>query len=284
MSEQNKDSGGGFMSLDPLCDEMQNEFKIKSARLLYPDKIHGTLEVGRSLFDLICAFPSISLSRNGIDMYFGHSDGSNIEETIRIISEWLKVPYNQSDTDELTVGYPVTRRRAYITISDNLVVYSHSGCLRFYTNILRATSGMRRSNCSYTIMNIKSNGTITDLIHCFNPDSASFIIGGKGSHSNEEKENKTKMLSESNGETLVKLNRTWQEETAIEFIVEWFNKFVIENKFSAQFNELPSDLIIKALELGCKIKIKPCENASLSTGLYRLTIIPPKNEEYKNKN
>lgn len=50
------------------------------------------------------------------------------------------------------------------------------------------------------------------------------------------------------------------------------------NKFSTAFNELPTGLINKALELGCKIKIKPCENASLETGLYRLTIILPKSK------
>lgn len=51
-----------------------------------------------------------------------------------------------------------------------------------------------------------------------------------------------------------------------------------KNNFSTVFNELPTGLINKALELGCKIKIKPCGNASLETGLYRLTIILPKSK------
>lgn len=61
-------------------------------------------------------------------------------------------------------------------------------------------------------------------------------------------------------------------------MTNWVIKSGFNNKFSTTFNELPTDLINKALELGCKIKIKPCENASLETGLYRLTIIPTKSK------
>ena len=70
-------------------------------------------------------------------------------------------------------------------------------------------------------------------------------------------------------------NKEWENRIA-RFMTYWVTKSGFNSKFTKAFNELPTDLINKALELGCKIKIKPCENASAKTGLYRLTIIPPK--------
>ena len=70
------------------------------------------------------------------------------------------------------------------------------------------------------------------------------------------------------------------EKRIITIMTNWVIKSGFNNKFSTAFNELPTDLINKALKLGCRIKIKPCENASAKTGLYRLTIIPPKNKDY----
>lgn len=73
--------------------------------------------------------------------------------------------------------------------------------------------------------------------------------------------------------------KEWEKRITT-IMTNWVIESGFNNKFSVILNELPTDLINKALELGCKIKIKPRENASLKTGLYRLTVIPPKNEEY----
>ena len=74
--------------------------------------------------------------------------------------------------------------------------------------------------------------------------------------------------------------KEWENLRITTIMTNLVIKSGFSNKFSTAFNELPTDLINKALELGCKIKIKPCENASLKTGLYRLTIILPKKKDY----
>ena len=83
------------------------------------------------------------------------------------------------------------------------------------------------------------------------------------------------------GKKSSKLSRIEWEGCAKTFMTNWFIKSGFNNKFSASFNELPTDLIMKALELGCNIKIKSRKDASLTTGLYRLTVIPPKNKDYE---
>lgn len=74
--------------------------------------------------------------------------------------------------------------------------------------------------------------------------------------------------------------KEWENLRITTIMTNLVIKSGFSNKFSTAFNELPTDLINKALELGCKIKIKPCENASLKTGLYQLTIILPKKKDY----
>lgn len=197
MNEQNKDETVERINPDrPVIMSNEHIWKMMrdKARSLtnveYPDTVHSTIRAGLSIFDLMYAFPQITLTKDDSETVIGSSDKSYLVNSIETLRSWVQILYNQSDTDELTVGFPYSEYCSYLTINNNLVVYSHSGSLMFFTNMMKAANILFKMNCPYTVMNIKTDGTIIDFIHCYKPGDVRFLMNKKGTHSYTNKSNK----------------------------------------------------------------------------------------------